>query len=210
MLKAKTNYRPVWLIGTAAYLSAIVVWGDSIGWRLSALSAYSIFPLLGLLAFSLMWSQYALGAIKKNWLPGLSLKDYYRRTGNVVLIAIVLHPGILIYQRVRDGFGLPPGSYESYVAPSLAWLTLLGSACLLIFLAYELGRWLSRYSWWRFMGYLVDLAMLGIFYHGLRLGTQTHVGWYRIIWWFYGLSLAAILLQKYLLLATPKRPTIKA
>lgn len=199
---AKNPYQPfVWLIGAVVSLLAIVVWGNSFSWRFSGLSAYQIFPLLGLLAFSLMWSQYALSAIKKNWASKLDLKEYYRWTGWLVLIAIVLHPGILIYQRARDGFGWPPGSYENYVAPSLAWVTLLGTACLLVFLAYELGRWLKNYKWWRYMNYLVDLAMLGIFYHSLSLGTQTHISWYRIIWWLYGLSLIVILLQKYFVLA---------
>ncbi|HEX5447899.1 MAG TPA: ferric reductase-like transmembrane domain-containing protein, partial [Candidatus Saccharimonadales bacterium] len=158
---------------------------------------YQIFPVLGLIAFSLMWSQYTLGTVKQIWLKDLVLRTYYRWTGYIVLLAIILHPGLLAYQRARDGFGPPPDSFKSYVAPSLAWLTLVGMSCLLIFLAFELRRWFRKYSWWRFMNYLVDLAMLAIFYHALELGTQTHISWYRDVWWFYGGSLVAILAHKY-------------
>jgi hypothetical protein len=134
------------------------------------------------------------------------LGQYFRVTGWVVLVLIVLHPGLLIYQRFRDGFGLPPGSYQSYVAPSMAWLTLLGTACLLIFLAFELRRRYGERSWWHFVAEAGDFAMLGIFYHGLQLGSQIH-GWYRTVWWFYGITLVAILLYSYWQKYSPKKST---
>src|SRR5437588_344845 len=69
------------------------------------------------------------------------LKRYFALTSYAVLVLICLHPGLLVYQRFRDGFGLPPGSVGSYVGPRLGWLTLLGLVSLLVFLAYELHRW---------------------------------------------------------------------
>jgi hypothetical protein len=50
------------------------------------------------------------------------------------------------------------------------------------------------------MDYLVDLAVLGIFYHGLRLGDQLYGGWFRAVWYFYGVTLAAALSHKYIIL----------
>jgi hypothetical protein len=61
---------------------------------------------------------------------------------------------------------------------------------LLVFLSFELHRRYSHKSWWQYVLYLNDLAMLAIFYHGLRLGSQLQAGWYVPIWYLYGITLA--------------------
>ena len=47
-----------WSLSVAVSLAAIFAWGQDFGWNLWPFSAYMVFPLLGLLAFSLMWSHY--------------------------------------------------------------------------------------------------------------------------------------------------------
>jgi hypothetical protein len=180
-------------------LLAILAWGSSYQWSFWPLSTYQLFPLLGLLAFSIMWSHYMVGALKTKW----SLKDdvlagFYRWTGYIVLILICLHPGLLIYQRYRDGYGLPPGSYESYVASGLGWITILGTASLLVFLAFELHRFFGKYRWWHFVVDASDFAMLAIVYHALRLGSSFQEGWYHAVWIFYFISLVGVLSYKYI------------
>jgi len=194
---SKNSLMP-WALVTIVSLLAIYVWASSLNWHFGTLSAYQFFPLLGLLAFSIMWSQYVSGFLRQHFFHDAKLDTYFRFTGYAVLVAIVLHPSILIYKRFRDGFGLPPHSYESYVMPSMAWITLLGTACLFIFLAFELHRWFSHKRWWKYVANTADFAMVGIFYHALELGTQTHIGWFRVIWYFYGLTLLIILMHKYL------------
>jgi hypothetical protein len=187
-----------WTLSGLVSLLAIVRWGSSYGWHLGNLSSYQLFPLLGLLGFSIMWSHYVMGLTKRLLFSEAKLDSYFRWTGYLVLVAIVLHPGILIYQRFRDGYGLPPGSYETYVAPGMAWLTLLGSICFLVFIAFELHRWFGKKSWWKYVIYAGDAAMVGIFYHGLKLGQQLQgSGWYQTLWWFYGLSLILVLAYNY-------------
>lgn len=186
-----------WVLTTVVSLLALYVWASSLAWNFSGLSIYQIFPVLGLLAWSIMWSHYMAGSWRKRMLPAGSLKDYFRITGYAVLMLILLHPGLLIYQRFRDGFGLPPKSYETYVAPSMAWITLLGSVSLLVFLAFELHRWFRNRKWWKYVVYAGDAAMVAIFYHGLQLGTQLRVPWFRWVWWFYGISLIAVLALTY-------------
>ncbi len=188
---------------------AVFVCGTSNRWQLTHLSIYQIFPLLGLLAFSIMWSQYIAEAAKNALgLPG-AIQRYFQVTGWLVLGAILLHPGMLIVQRYRDGYGLPPRSYESYVAPMNAWLTILGSASLLIFLAFEFKRMFGTKPWWHYITSLSDVAMVAIFYHGLRLGTQLQQGWFQAVWLFYGLTLLMALGYKYYCLLK-KRPTTKS
>lgn len=188
-----------WLIAAAVSILAILAWGDGLGWEWSTLTPYTFFPVLGLLGFSLMWTQYFITFLYK-CTPAvrhkISLKTYFRVTGYTILLVIVLHPGILIYQLMRDGLGLPPGSYERYLG-SLAWLAMLGTVCLLVFLAFEFRRWFGRLRWWKYVANLSDLAMLGIFYHALRLGNQLQGGWFRWVWWVYGIILIIILADKY-------------
>jgi general stress protein CsbA len=186
-----------WTLALIVAAAAVVTWGQTYQWHLLPINNYVLFPLFGLLAFSIMWSHYVAGAVRELLkLDTSALKSYFEGTSFVVLALICLHPGVLIYQRFRDGFGLPPHSYETYVAPGLGWVTLLGTLSLGIFLAYEFRRKYGRRPWWHHMQELTDVAMLAIFYHALRLGHQI-VGWFRVVWWFYGIVLVVILIRTY-------------
>lgn len=200
-----------WTLSFTVVVLAFVSWGSDNAWQFAELSIYQVFPLLGLLAFSIMWSHYISSTIRQ--LLGIEyavLRPYFKLTSYAVLGLLILHPGLLIYQRFQDGYGLPPGSFMTYVAPAMAWLTLLGTVCLFAFLAFEFHRLYKERSWWHYVTKASDLAMLGIFYHGLRLGSQlSHSGWYQMVWWFYGLSLAAVLLRKYYLEYSQLKPSKK-
>ncbi|HSX15298.1 MAG TPA: hypothetical protein VLF40_00755 [Candidatus Saccharimonadales bacterium] len=193
-----------WALSALVSVLAVVVWGQSFGWDLRAVNSLLFFPVLGLLAYSIMWSHYMVGAVKHTYLRGVQLESYFRYTGYVVLIAILLHPGILVFQLYRDGFGLPPGSYAAYVGHAREWIALLGTVSLFVFLAFEFHRWFGQKSWWKYVIAAGDVAMLAIFYHGLRLGTQLRSGWFVAVWWFYGITLVAALARKYIMLATNK------
>lgn len=183
-----------WGLALLVTTLAIIAWGQGFLWQWSAFSTYLLFPLFGLLAYGLMWTHYASGAIRRlAGVPKQAIQTELTWTGYAVLVLILLHPGLLIWQLWRDGHGLPPGSYEHYVAPSLVWLTILGTISLLVFLTYELKPWFESRKWWHWVARAGDLAMLAIFYHGLRLGSQTQLGWYHWVWWFYGLTLVASL-----------------
>lgn len=186
-----------WLLCGIVVALAIYVWGSSLNWNFSGLSIYLFFPVLGLTAWSILWSQYMTGLMLRTFLKGADVQKFFSITGYIVLFAIVLHPGLLAYQRFRDGFGLPPGSETSYVAPGMAWIVVLAMVSLLVFLSYELHRWFQDRRWWKYVVRLSDAAMLAIFYHGLELGTQTHVPWFRAVWWFYGAMLLVALVINY-------------
>lgn len=189
-----------WGLALLVACLAFIEWGGSWQWKLGGLSTYQIFPIFGLMAFSLMWTQYVVNAVATLIeVDEAPLGRFYSTMGYLVLVAIVLHPGLLIWQLWRDGFGLPPESYlRHYVAPGLGWVALIGTVSLFVFLAYELHRWFGDRHWWRFVEYATDVAMLGIFYHALRLGTQvSQPGWFHVLWLFYGAVLIAALAYKY-------------
>ncbi len=178
---------------------AITVWGQGLRWQFDHLSIYQFFPVLGLIAFSTMWSHYIASVVRQ--LLGIErrvLHTYFEATSLIVLAAILLHPGLLWYQLWRDGFGLPPGSYlNHYVAPSLKWAAILGTISLFVFLAYELRRKYYDKHWWRYVAYASDAAMIAIFIHALNLGTNVQTGWFRVVWWGYGVSLIGALTYIY-------------
>ena len=178
-----------WFITIISVSLAVIVWGQSLHWHIIGITTYLLFPIFGLVAFSIMWSQYISIAFKQYLkIKGPALKNYFRVTSYLVLVAILIHPSLLIWQLWRDGAGLPPSSYVHYVLPNLKLFVILGSINLTIFLLFELRRIFSKYSWWRYYTYIVDIALLSVFYHGLRLGTQLRSGWYQKVWYFYGIS----------------------
>lgn len=177
----------------ATALTLISVGAAIIAWRqvnigpLDSLSVYEVFPLFGLIAFSLLWCLYTTDAAA-NYLEveNETLRHYYRITGYVLLAALLAHPLLLIVPLWNDGFGPPPGSYSAYIGEKLVWVVMLGTVSWLVFLSYELGRWFKQKNWWRWIVYANDIAMLAILYHGFRIGGELQSGWFRYVWFFYG------------------------
>lgn len=195
-----------WALSALATSASFIAWGQLYNWRLGSLTTYQYFPLLGLVAFSLMWSHYIAAALRRHsGIDGAILKSYFEATSAVVLVAILLHPGLLIWKLWQSGSGLPPSSLKAYVGEALYVTVLLGGIALTAFLAYELRRYLGGRSWWRWVQYASDAAMFLIFYHGLRLGSHLQSGWFRYVWYFYGVTLILSLVYMYVLAPKPSK-----
>lgn len=187
-----------WILGTGVVALAFLVWGSNIGWRFDNLTTYDIFPLFGLSAFSLMWSQFVAGAMRSSLqLPAGTLKTYFSVSSYLVLLLILLHPGLYWLQLYLDGQGIPPFSYLSQFPIELHFALYFGTFSWFVFLLFETRKWFRKKSWWKFIEYLNVLAMFAIFFHALTLGGELMVDWYRTLWWFYGVSLALAVLYRY-------------
>jgi hypothetical protein len=187
-----------WLVSSAAVATAVVAWGHVYDWQLQGLSIYQLFPLFGLMAFSLMWAHYIASVARQHF--GLEkdvLTDYFELTSGMVLVLILAHPGLLAWQRWRDGFGLPPGSEIDYLGPLMRSSIILGMVALTAFLAYEFRRVFMTKKWWRYVEFATDTAMVLIYIHALRLGGQLQTGWFRGVWVFYGVTLGGSLAYIY-------------
>lgn len=197
--KSKIFIVATWGLTVAVVVVAFIAWGQNQRWHIVGVSSYRLFPLFGLLAFSIMWAHYIASTGRRLLkVTPSSLKTYFSVTGYVVVVLICLHPGLLVWQLWRDGFGLPPESYlHNFVAPSLRWAAMLGSVSLFVFLAYELGRWFRTKKWWIVLEYASDAAMVAIFFHALNLGDQLQAGWFRFVWIMYGITLAMALIAVY-------------
>lgn len=178
-----------WILALGVTLLAFIVWASQRFDR-GGLTIYDYFPLLGLLAFSLMWTHYIVGSARRYLgLDTKQNKTYFKFTSIVVLFLILLHPGILIAGLYKDGFGLPPSSYLTvYSEPAMKTAIMLGSISLIIFLAFEARSKYGQRLWWKYIDYMQILAMILIFYHGLTLGRELSVEWYKGVWYFYGIS----------------------
>ena len=186
-----------WILALVVLAIAGLVWASE---RLKGgVTAYEFFPLLGLGAFSLMWTHYVLGSLRRVLGVGArENKTYFKISSVAVLFFILLHPGILIAALYKDGFGLPPKSYLTVYGETGMKLAIgFGTISLIIFLLFELHRKFSKKSWWKYVDYAQIMAMFLIFYHGLTLGRELSVGWYKSVWYFYGLSLLSAIIYNY-------------
>lgn len=189
----------LWLVGVAVVVLAVYVWYRQRIEGAASLSGYAFFPVLGLSAFSLMWTLYVSDALRNYFnIDYAAVQRYFSVTSWLVLILILLHPGILWFLLFRDGLGLPPMSYLSLYTDLVGRTALLlGTVSLGAFLAFELRRKFAARSWWKYIEYANIAAMFAIFIHALALGVELHVTWYRILWFGYGLTLALAISYSY-------------
>ena|SRR3989344_8139251 len=196
-----------WGVSGIAVVLAVVAWGQGNSWELIGIDSYQLFPLFGLLAFSLMWSHYVAAALRMHLgLEKAVLRTYFEVTSLAVLVAILLHPGLLAWQLWRDGLGLPPGSELNYLGPTMRGSIIIAMIGLTVFLAYEFRRKYDQKSWWKYVQYASDVAILLILIHSLRLGSQLQSGWYQIVWYFYA---ATLLISLVYINAQKLKPTKK-
>ncbi len=182
-----------WALGGVTLATALGVWWQVRQPLESSLTLYEVFPLLGLIAFGLMWTHVVMGAIRRYHRLSERSTAYRDVSMTIVLACIIAHPALVWLALARDGFGLPPLSqYAAFGGTAMLNAALFaGVVALTIFLAYELKRWFGERSWWPWIEWLQVPAMLLIIYHGLTLGGELAVSWYQAIWWLYAITLVA-------------------
>lgn len=196
MNKERTYHVIEWGTGIGIVAAMMLGWVLGRGGELS-FDTFAVFPLLGLIAFGLMWSHYSLGSVRRLMGAKKSKGDiYWSASSGLVLALIILHPALLNYGLIRDGLGLPPASYEQAYGALAPYLTL-GMICLIIFLSYELHRWFSATKWWKYIEFAQIAAMIGIFVHALSLGQTLSQPWFMALWWLMGLTLVAAWMYNY-------------
>lgn len=174
-----------WALAVSVVTLAVITWHQHLSNPISHLSVYEIFPIFGLIAFSLMWTHYIIGALRTYYgVAKEKFTTYNRATFTLVLIALLLHPGLLTWQLWRDHIGLP----VNYVALDLRLYVVLGEVAWLAFLLFELHRFYKEQSWWHWIERASEVAMVLILIHAYNLGTSLVPGWFRAVWVFYGFT----------------------
>ncbi len=189
----------LWSLYGLVSILAIYVWGEQLNWSFSNVTALTIFPLFGLIAFSLMWVHYVSGFIRDTWFPGASTKKSFTITSIAVLALILLHPALLIAQLYRQGSGLPPESYSDYVSSANVMFVTLGVIGLAGLLTFESKRFFGKKDWWKYIATISDVSILLIVIHSLQIGQHLQSGWFRYVFYFYVVTLIACIVRIYVI-----------
>ncbi|CAN5609807.1 hypothetical protein BH23PAT2_BH23PAT2_09690 [soil metagenome] len=182
-----------WVLFVIVLFIPAIAWMQNLGWQPARITAFSLFPLLGIWAWSIMWTHYAYGAIR---LKNPQFREnilYSKLSGYIVLLLLLAHPGILAWEQKKRLGILPPGSFFSYVANSMRIFIVLGTIGLVIFLSYEFFDRLQEKTWvqknrrWISLSQMIAMGL--IFIHGLGIGQNINSGWLELYWIMLGLLL---------------------
>lgn len=188
--RLNSTYRIItWILLGVVLIIPFVAWAESMSWRFTHLSAIILFPLLGLWAWSIMWTHYALGSIRLVESRVKEVKVYSLLTRVLVLLLIVLHPGLLIWTQWEALGTWPPGSVYSYVGSSMKIYATLGAIALMFFVSFEFLERLRNHPTlrrnWFWVSVSQMLAMTLILIHSFALGG-TISGWFAFYWFTLG------------------------
>jgi sulfoxide reductase heme-binding subunit YedZ len=144
----------------------------------------ALFPLIGLIAFALLWLQFLIGSSMR---PLRSLYPhilkFHRSEGVFILVLIFVHPLLLV-----SGLGLP--AYIEYLlsAPQQTLLMVLGYTAQLLILTTVATALLLRSRLfvrrWRYIHLLNYLAFILVWIHSWFLGSDVQTTNLKYYWLF--------------------------
>lgn len=174
-----------WTLFTVVVILSLLAWGEFYEWQFKDISTFMFFPLFGLLAWSIMWTHYAIGGVRQlNDMP--RNLTYTKVSAWIVLACLLLHPGLLAVGLWDTGRGLPPISFYDYVGPTMKYMIMFGTVSLLAFLAFDVFVRFRKHPQvdrnWRWISLSQMIAMSLIFVHALQLGGHLQAGWFQL-WW---------------------------
>ena len=127
-----------------------------------------------------------------------------------VFASFILHPAILVLYANDLGFSIlnSPASgksaadfYRFYVGSAKEKFVLLGYVALVVFISYDVFRYLRKKSWvrrhWPIIKALSDAAFVAIWLHSLNLGRHLASGAMRAFWFLLGASGIFFILHRY-------------
>lgn len=180
---------------TLVIILPLLKWGSGQDWEFESLNAISIFPLLGLWAFGLMWTHFVMSIPKRKASDEAkqAISSWYRSTSNAVLVLILLHPALLL-------IGIKSIKAFDYVAPEDNLYIFLAYFALAAFLMWEVVEYfkkkpfVSKYK--PLWGAINNAAFIAIFIHAVFLGQHLQSGdWFT--WYFYFLGITALFSMGY-------------
>lgn len=175
-----------WILFSVVVIVPILAWLQTYDWQL-VLTISALFPLLGVLAWSIMWTHYIYNWMCIHYPTTYTPNILYDKVSTwLVLGLILLHPGLLGWQQYRLFGTLPPDSFYAGVAENLEPFVAIGAFALILFLLYEIVSRLRQKQYiqdiWGWISLSQVLAMVLVFVHGLQVGQVVLSGW-MIGWW---------------------------
>lgn len=186
-----------WSLASIMIVLSWIVLVQNSGRNFPPTTLYGWFPIIGIWTWSLMWTHYAVGEVRRINQKLVKNILYSKISGLLVLAGLLLHPGLLVIAQYQSGAGLPPGSIYSYVGPSGRVAVTLGAIALVLFLSYEVFERLQykptiKKNWW-LVNIAQSIAMLFILKHSFTIGSHIQFGWFRMYWIVLGTLLLPML-----------------
>jgi len=170
-----------------AVLYPVWVWYTGVRLTFDAAVILDIFPVLGLLAFALMWLHIVGGALRP-WLEQyIDFSRFVTSSSVLVLILLILHPLLLL-------IGLGPSNWGKFFSSTPAlfiWLAVVGWVVLV---GYDVVKRFKHRDFfvhhWEVVKFVSTLGFFLVLFHSLGLGRDLQTGLLRTVWIFYGISAA--------------------
>lgn len=202
------SYKPLtnlYLLLTITCLPSLYYWLSGLNWDLSKLNIANIFPLFGLLAFSIMWLHLMVAWYKRYNPQVYDYRKFFRQTSNLVLVFIILHPLLLIIRSLS--LDIKPLEYAGLTNQPFI---LMGTTALVIFLVYDVvdrlrSKPIIQNNWPIIVGFN-RAAVILIYFHALQLGRHLQSGFFKTIWYFFGLTLLCYFIASYIHELKKKKP----
>ncbi len=156
----------------------------NMSWALDLSLIFNLFPLFGLLAFTLLWLHAVSGAFEPWLRKYINFDRFVQNTSILIFISIILHPLLLLIP-VGFNFNQVFTYGEKYI-----WLAIIGW---LLLITYDIAKFLkSKYDFfvknWTNILIISNIGFLMTFFHSLGVGDDLQSGLLRTVWIFYGLT----------------------
>ena len=153
-------------------------------WTLGPELLSNIFPLLGILAFTLLWL-HSISGVFESWLRKyFDFDQFIYTTSTLIFISFVLHPFLLL---IYSDFSFT--RVFSYADMRYLWLGVIG---FLLLITYDIGKFLKNHNFfvrnWDKILVISTIGFLLTFFHSLVIGSDLQSGTLRIVWIFYGIT----------------------
>ncbi len=192
-MRHNLSYYVPWLLFGIVLIVPFLGWLNTYEWN-PVFTARSLFPLLGVWAWSIMWTHYAYGYLRLTSPEVFKKNEAYSRVSAwFVLAFLLLHPLLLAWSQFQALGLFPTESYYVGVAPTLRIFVTFGLIALPIFLSYEIFMRLRGANWvkriWGWISLTQITAMVLIFTHGISIGQTVLRGWTLGYWILLGVLL---------------------
>ena len=164
-----------------AVLLPIGVHIRNVSWEESQL-VVNIFPIFGLLAFTLLWFHSIMGVFEEYFREMFDFDRFVDWTATIILVSIILHP-LLILILVDFNFPLLLSGHKVAM-----WLGITG---FLLLITYDIAKpWKFTYfsKYWNTILIVSTIGFILTFFHSLLIGSDLQGGFMRVLWYFYGIT----------------------
>jgi hypothetical protein len=176
------NKKLIMLGATLAVIVPILAHIRNVPWGESSLLA-SIFPIFGLLAFTLLWLHSISGVFEERLREIFDFDSFVRWTALAIFMSILLHPILLLFT-IKFNVGLLFSGDSTPI--------ILGIIGLALLLTYDIGKMLKKYEFfsknWTAILIVSNIGFIFTFFHSIKIGSDLQTGFMRWLWIFYGVT----------------------